>query len=116
MSFESQWKAVPYDLKFVDKDGTVYSEGKADYNSKITWPSKPTKEGYTFQNWLVEIYNEEIPVEHGEEFQMFDQNTTFTAQWSINSYKISYDGNGAAMGVPAETVEQIIRQTIPLIR
>lgn len=106
MSFESQWKAVPYDLKFVDKDGTVYSEGKADYNSKITWPSKPTKEGYTFQNWLVEIYNEEIPVEHGEEFQIFDQNTTFTAQWSINSYKISYDGNGAAMGVPAETVEQ----------
>lgn len=106
MSFESQWKAVPYDLKFVDKDGTVYSEGKADYNSKITWPSKPTKEGYTFQNWLVKIYNEEKPVEHGEELQMFDQNTTFTAQWSINSYKISYDGNGAAMGVPAETVEQ----------
>ena len=106
MSFESQWKAVPYDLKFVDKDGTVYSEGKADYNSKITWLSKPTKEGYTFQNWLVEIYNEEILVEHGEELQMFDQNTTFTAQWSINSYKISYDGNGAAMGVPAEKVEQ----------
>lgn len=106
MSFESQWKAVPYDLKFVDKDGTIYSEGKADYNSKITWPSKPTKEGYTFQNWLVEIYNEEITVEHGEELQMFDQNTTFTAQWFINSYKISYDGNGAAMGVPAETVEQ----------
>ena len=106
MSFESQWKAVPYDLKFVDKDGTVYSEGKADYNSKITWPSKPSKEGYTFQNWLVEIYNEEILVEHGEEFQMFDQNTTFTAQWSINSYKISYDGNGAAMGVPAEKAEQ----------
>lgn len=106
MSFESQWKAVPYDLKFVDKDGTVYSEGKADYNSKITWPSKPTKEGYTFQNWLVKIYNEEKPVEHGEELQMFDQNTTFTAQWFINSYKISYDGNGAAMGVPAETVEQ----------
>lgn len=106
VTFTAQWKAVPYDLKFVDKDGTVYSEGKADYNSKITWPSKPTKEGYTFQNWLVEIYNEEIPVEHGEEFQMFDQNTTFTAQWSINSYKISYDGNGAAMGVPAETVEQ----------
>lgn len=106
VTFTAQWKAVPYDLKFVDKDGTVYSEGKADYNSKITWPSKPTKEGYTFQNWLVEIYNKEIPVEHGEEFQMFDQNTTFTAQWSINSYKISYDGNGAAMGVPAETVEQ----------
>lgn len=105
-TFTGQWKAVPYDLKFVDKDGTVYSEGKADYNSKITWPSKPTKEGYTFQNWLVKIYNEEILVEHGEELQMFDQNTTFTAQWSINSYKISYDGNGAAMGVPAETVEQ----------
>ena len=41
-----------------------------------------------------------------DNIEMPDRNITFTAQWSINSYKISYDGNGAAMGVPAETVEQ----------
>ena len=107
VTFTAQWKAVPYDLKFVDKDGKVYSEGKADYNTQITWPSKPMKEGYTFRNWIVELdKNEWAKVEHGSEFPMRDQDITFIAQWSINSYKISYDGNGAAMGVPAETVEQ----------
>jgi uncharacterized repeat protein (TIGR02543 family) len=107
VTFTAQWKAVPYDLKFVDKDGKVYSEGKADYNTQITWPSKPMKEGYTFRNWIVELdKNEWDEVEHGSEFPMRDQDITFIAQWSINSYKISYDGNGAAMGVPAETVEQ----------
>ncbi len=104
--FTAQWKAVPHKLTFVDEDKRVYSEGKADYNTQITWPSKPTKEGYTFQNWLVEINKDEIRVEHGSEFPMWDQDITFIAKWSINSYKISYDGNGAAMGVPAETVEQ----------
>lgn len=106
MTFTAQWKAVSYNLKFVDEDGTIYSEGKADFNTQITWPSEPTKEGYTFQNWIVEIDKEEMPVKHGTNFYMYDQDMTFTAQWSINSYKISYDGNGAAMGVPAESVEQ----------
>ncbi len=107
VTFTAQWKAVPYDLKFVDKDGKVYSEGTADYNTQITWPSKPMKEGYTFRNWIVELdKNEWDEVEHGSEFPMRDQDITFIAQWSINSYKISYDGNGAAMGVPAEKVEQ----------
>ena len=107
VTFTAQWKAVPYDLKFVDEDGTVYNEGKVDYNTPITWPSKPTKEGYTFRNWIVELdKNEGKEVEHGSEFTMWDQDITFIAQWSINSYKISYDGNGAAMGVPAGTVEQ----------
>lgn len=90
----------------MDEDGTVYSEGTADFNTPITWPSKPTKEGYTFQNWLVESDKDEMKVGHGEKFIMQDHDITFTAQWFINSYKISYDGNGAAMGVPAETVEQ----------
>lgn len=105
-TFEAQWKKVSHQIRFVDEDGTVYSEGKADYNTQITWPSKPTKEGYTFQNWLVESDKDEMKVGHGEKFIMQDHDITFTAQWAINSYKISYDGNGAAMGVPAGTVEQ----------
>ena len=105
-TFTGQWKAVPHKLTFVDEDKRVYSEGTADFNTPITWPSKPTKEGYTFQNWLVEINEDEIRVEHGAKFIMQDHDITFIAKWSINSYKISYDGNGAAMGVPAETVEQ----------
>ena len=104
--FAAQWKKVSHQIMFVDGDGKVLCKGAADYNTRISWPEKPEKEGYTFQNWVVKIKNENQPVNHGDEFAMPAQDLTFTAQWSINSYKISYDGNGAAMGVPAETVEQ----------
>lgn len=104
--FAAQWKKVSHQIMFVDGDGKVLCKGAADYNTRISWPEKPEKEGYTFQNWVVKIKNENQPVNHGDEFAMPAQDLTFTAQWSINSYKISYDGNGAAMGVPAGTVEQ----------
>lgn len=105
-TFEAQWKKVSHQIRFVDGDDKVLSEGTADYNTQISWPEKPEKEGYTFQNWVVKIENEKQPVNHGDEFDMPAQDLTFMAQWMINSYKISYDGNGAAMGVPAEKVEQ----------
>ena len=104
--FAAQWKKVSHQIMFVDGDGKVLCKGAADYNTRISWPEKPEKEGYTFQNLVVKIKNENQPVNHGDEFAMPAQDLTFTAQWSINSYKISYDGNGAAMGVPAGTVEQ----------
>lgn len=102
MSFESQWKAVPYEVRFVDEDGTEYSKETVPYGNRYSWNRTPSKTGYTFKGWELdkELYPEKGNIE------MPDRNITFTAQWSINSYKISYDGNGAAMGVPAETVEQ----------
>lgn len=102
MSFESQWKAVPYEVRFVDEDGTEYSKETIPYGNRYSWNRTPSKTGYTFKGWELD---KELYPEKGD-IEMPDRNITFTAQWSINSYKISYDGNGAAMGVPAETVEQ----------
>lgn len=101
-TFTGQWKAVPYEVRFVDEDGTEYSKETVPYGNRYSWNRTPSKTGYTFKGWELdkELYPEKDNIE------MPDRNITFTAQWSINSYKISYDGNGAAMGVPAETVEQ----------
>ena len=101
-TFTGQWKAVPYEVRFVDEDGTEYSKETVPYGNRYSWNRTPSKTGYTFKGWELdkELYSEKDNIE------MPDRDITFTAQWSINSYKISYDGNGAAMGVPAETVEQ----------
>lgn len=101
-TFTGQWKAVPYEVRFVDEDGTEYSKETVPYGNRYSWNRTPSKTGYTFKGWELdkELYPEKDNIE------MPDRNITFTAQWSINSYKISYDGNGAAMGVPAGTVEQ----------
>lgn len=101
-TFTGQWKAVPYEVRFVDEDGTEYSKETVPYGNRYSWNRTPSKTGYTFKGWELD---KELYPENGD-IEMPDRNITFTAQWSINSYKISYDGNGAAMGVPAETVEQ----------
>lgn len=101
-TFTGQWKAVPYEVRFVDEDGTEYSKETVPYGNRYSWNRTPSKTGYTFKGWELD---KELYPEKGD-IEMPDRNITFTAQWSINSYKISYDGNGAAMGVPAETVEQ----------
>ena len=101
-TFTGQWRAVPYDVRFVDEDGTEYSKETVPYGNRYSWNRTPSKTGYTFKGWELD---KELYPEKGD-IEMPDRNITFTAQWSINSYKISYNGNGAAMGVPAETVEQ----------
>ena len=101
-TFIGQWKAVPYEVRFVDEDGTEYSKETVPYGNRYSWNRTPSKTGYTFKGWELD---KDLYPENGD-IEMPDRNITFTAQWFINSYKISYDGNGAAMGVPAETVEQ----------
>lgn len=101
-TFTGQWKAVPYEVRFVDEDGTEYSKETVPYGNRYSWNRTPSKTGYTFKGWELD---KDLYPENGD-IEMPDRNITFTAQWFINSYKISYDGNGAAMGVPAETVEQ----------
>ena len=101
-TFTGQWRAVPYEVRFVDEDGTEYSKETVPYGNRYSWNRTPSKTGYTFKGWELD---KDLYPENGD-IEMPDRNITFTAQWFINSYKISYDGNGAAMGVPAETVEQ----------
>ncbi len=105
VTFTAQWNAVSYEVRFVDEDGTEYSKETVPYGNTYSWNRTPSKTGYTFQGWKLNT-NNEVYGESGTIEKMPAQNLTFTAQWSINYYTISYDGNGATVGVPAESVEQ----------
>ena len=101
-TFTAQWNPVSHKITFVD--GTSEDTTTAEYGSVYKWNRLPKKEGYTFQGWKSSEGNKVYPA--SGELTVPADDLTFTAQWNINSYKISYDGNGATMGVPSGTVEQ----------
>ena len=79
MNFKAQWTINQYTLTFNADNGTEDVEITQDYGTKFDTPADPTREGYTFAGWDMDI-PETIPAE--------DMN--FTALWSVNSYKLVY--------------------------
>lgn len=50
-----------------------------DYDTEVAAPTQLEREGYTFTGW-----DKEVPA------KMPAENATFTAQWKVNSYKLTY--------------------------
>jgi uncharacterized repeat protein (TIGR02543 family) len=77
----------------------------------VTLPSDvPVREGHTFLRWEDSTQTAHTP---GSTFTMPVSSVTLFAQWSINSYLLTYDVNGGAGSVPApETIEYSAPATV----
>jgi uncharacterized repeat protein (TIGR02543 family) len=78
----AQWTINQYTITFDTDGGTTINAITQDYDTEVTGPSNPTKEGYTFSGWDVSIPST-IPSE----------DITLTATWTINQYTITFDSN-----------------------
>ncbi len=83
MLITAKWKINPYTITFDTDGGTEIPYITADYGTTITKPAKPTREGYTFAGWDVEI-PEIMPA----------KDMLITAMWDINQYTITFDTDG----------------------
>ena len=84
MTFTAQWERNKYKVTWI-VDGQVYDQQEVLYEAEILIPDSPTKEGYTFTGWTPEVATT-MPAE----------DVTYTAQFSINQYKMTFVfGNGA---------------------
>ena len=81
-TFTAQWTRNSYQLKFVSEGSTVKEETVA-YEGKVTKPADPQKEGYTFTGWSPDV-----------EMTMPDHDLTYTAQFSVNQYRVQFLANG----------------------
>ncbi len=69
----------------VDTNGAT--TGSLKYGATITKPTNnPTKTGYTFSLWSGYTENMTMPV----------ADATFTADWTVNQYTITFDSNGGS--------------------
>ena len=85
MSFKAQWTINQYTLTFNADNGTENVEITQDYGTKFDTPADPTREGYTFAGWDMDI-PETIPAE----------NMSFTAKWIANQYTLTFDSDGGS--------------------
>ena len=70
ITITAQWKINQYTITFDTAGGSEVAPITQDYNTQITAPANPTREGYTFVGW-----DKEIPQ------TMPAENITITAQW-----------------------------------
>lgn len=85
-------------VDFTDVDGTMLDAQLVKPNEKAQRPAPPTKEGHTFQEWLLDgkPYNFDNPVE---------DNITLVAQWIAEKCTITFDADGGAPTPPAQEVD-----------
>ncbi|GHT78029.1 hypothetical protein FACS189464_0750 [Bacteroidia bacterium] len=109
-SFTAEWSVIRYAISYELNGGTNHTGNPANYtieSSGITLQA-PAKTGYTFEGWT-----EGNTVAAGS-----TGNKTFTAQWSITNYAISYELNGGTnhTGNPANyTIESsVITLQVPV--
>ena len=85
VTITAKWKVNSYTITFDTVGGSEIAPITQDYGTAITAPADPTREGYTFIGWDMEIPTT-MPAE----------NMIVTAQWEINRYTITFDTAGGS--------------------
>ena len=89
MSVTAQWNINKYTITFDTDGGSTIAPITQDYQSAITPPANPTKEGSSFAGWDKAI-PDIMPAE----------NVTIKALWTTNKYTISFETDGGSTIAP----------------
>jgi len=85
-TYTAQWTPKNFTITFDANGGTGGTSGPMAYGTTLTAPTV-LRTGYTFTGWQPSL-PATVP----------SANTTYTAQWSINSYTITFNANGGTGG------------------
>ena len=86
LTFYAVWHINSYTMTFDANGGLGSTSSSKAYGTQLTTPVV-TREGYTFDKWLPTVPST-VP----------GNNETYVAQWTLNSYLISFDANGGTGG------------------
>ncbi len=94
LSLLGNFKAKSYEVRFVFANGADDVVQMLPYGSSITKPDDPTRVGYQFAGWSPAFTDDAtVPID----------GVTYTAQWTINQYTITFDTDG---GSAVESITQ----------
>lgn len=103
LTLYAQWTRESYKITYKTNGGKLSSGTTKKYhvNTKTFTLKNPVRTGYTFEGWYKDskFKNKITQVKKGS-----TGNLTLYAKWSINTYKIKYQGNGATSGSMKRTL------------
>ena len=95
----AKWEVNTYTLTVNTNNGEVSKTYNLSYKETKTIPN-PEKEGYTFTGWTLNgqgsTFNQSV-------FTMGYEDATLSAEYTVNTYQVKYDGNGATGTMPNST-------------
>ena len=112
VTFEAQWSRESYTIEYDANGGSVsVASVDVEYRQTITLPTA-TQTGYTFTGWEYggSTYTGSYTV---PDFGNNGATVTFTAQWSIESYRINYDAGEGSVSPTYDDVSYGNRITLP---
>lgn len=125
----ARWSINLYIVSYDGNDndtGSAPAEQSYLYNSTVTvegLPAGMTRTGYTFNGWNTERNGSGVAYAPGDTFVMGAENITLYAQWTINNYALSYNGNGndagsapAAQNYPYNSTVTVEDQPVTMTR
>ena len=89
MTLYAGWEILSYVIRVELANGEQDIIINQNYDTPVTVPDDPTREGYTFIGWNVP-FPDKMPAKI----------TTITAQWKINQYTITFDTAGGSEIAP----------------
>ena len=89
----AQWTVNQYTITFNSAGGSPVAPITQDYGTPVTAPANPTRAGYTFAGW-----NPAVPA------TMPLGGAALTAQWTLNSYTVSFNAQGGSPTPGNQTV------------
>ena len=100
----AQWAISSYTVTYNgnnNTDGSAPSDGTYSYGATVTVPGAETlsRSGYTFSGWNTAANGSGTSHPPGETFTIA-ADTTLYAQWTVNGYTVTCDGNNATGGTP----------------
>lgn len=113
LSYTATWEKVEYTVIFDSKEGSAVSQAGVKFEEKITKPTDPTKEGYTFAGWFKETT---LDNEWNFDNDVVTANITLYAKWTVNQYTATFDVNGGDSVDPAKITKnyQEELETLPV--
>ncbi|WP_207654515.1 InlB B-repeat-containing protein, partial [Lacrimispora amygdalina] len=84
LTIYAHWERSSSEVVFKDWDGSVLDKQEVAIGADATAPADPDRSGYTFTGWDKTTTN-------------IQDHTILTAQYAINSHKLTLDGNGGTL-------------------
>ncbi|WP_164473199.1 InlB B-repeat-containing protein [Clostridium sp. E02] len=84
LTLYAHWERSSSEVTFKDWNGTVLERQEVSIGADATLPEIPERPGYTFTGWDKPLTN-------------IQDHTDITAQYSINGYLLTLDGNGGTL-------------------